>query len=64
MPSAIQYNHKLMPSAIQYNHKLGYGTCASLCKGKVDSFNSNPDSKYLATKWITYSLESLKGRGI
>ena len=36
----------------------------SLCKGKVDSFNSNPESKYFATQWITYSLESLKGRGI
>ena len=44
--------------------KLGYGTCASLCKERVDSFNSNPESKYLATKWITYSSESLKGRGI
>ena len=44
--------------------KLGYGTCASLCKERVDSNNSNPESKYLATKWITYSLESLKGWGI
>ena len=44
--------------------KLGYGTCASLCKEKVDSYNRNPESKYFATQWITYSLESLKGRGI
>ena len=53
-----------MPPALQNSHTLSYGTCASLCKERVDSYNSNPESKYFATQWITYSLESLKDRGI
>ena len=45
-----------MPPALQNSHTLSYGTCASLCKERADSYNSNPESKYFATQWICTML--------